>query len=82
MLKKLKNRLPNRQKAFEAYLNATYYVTGIKHVITNSGTHETALSLTQIAPLDVGGKSAVARYYSWYKYYYGAQRFFNIIRKS
>jgi hypothetical protein len=45
-------------------LNTTYYVTGIKHVITNSGTHETALSLTQIAPLDVGGKSAVAQYYS------------------
>ena len=45
-------------------LNATYYVTGIKHVITNSGTHETALSLTQIAPLDVSGTSAVARYYS------------------
>jgi hypothetical protein len=45
-------------------LNATYYVTGLKHVITNSGTHETALSLTQIAPLDGTSKSAVDRYYS------------------
>jgi hypothetical protein len=45
-------------------LNTTYYVTGIKHVITNSGTHETALSLTQIAPLDGSSKSAVVRYYS------------------
>jgi len=45
-------------------LNARYYVTGIKHVITNSGTHETALSLTQIAPLIVSGQSAVAQYYS------------------
>lgn len=31
--------------------NGSYYITGIKHVITNSGTHESALALTQLAPL-------------------------------
>lgn len=30
-------------------LNGLYYIIGIKHVVTNSGTHETALSLSQIA---------------------------------
>jgi hypothetical protein len=29
-------------------LNGLYYIIGVKHVITNSGTHETALSLTQL----------------------------------
>ena len=32
-----------------SYLNGLYYITGIKHVVTNSGTHETALALSQIA---------------------------------
>jgi hypothetical protein len=34
--------------------NGSYYITGIKHVITNSGTHESALALTQLAPLAGG----------------------------
>jgi hypothetical protein len=34
--------------------NGSYYITGIKHVITNSGTHESALALTQLAPLASG----------------------------
>lgn len=34
--------------------NGDYYITGIKHVITNSGTHESALALTQLAPLASG----------------------------
>jgi hypothetical protein len=29
-------------------LNGLYYIVGIKHVVTNTGTHETALALTQI----------------------------------
>jgi hypothetical protein len=32
-----------------SYMNGYYYITGIKHVVTNSGTHETALALSQIA---------------------------------
>jgi len=32
-----------------SYMNGIYYITGIKHVVTNSGTHETALALSQIA---------------------------------
>lgn len=32
-----------------SYMNGAYYITGIKHVVTNSGTHETALALSQIA---------------------------------
>lgn len=32
----------------QSLLNGLYYIIGVKHVITNSGTHETALSLTQI----------------------------------
>lgn len=32
-----------------SYINGIYYITGIKHVVTNSGTHETALALSQIA---------------------------------
>jgi len=31
------------------YLNDVYYITGIKHVFTSSGTHETALALSKIA---------------------------------
>lgn len=47
-----------------SYLNGLYYITGIKHVITNSGTHEMALALTQI-PIDtVGISGASAGYYS------------------
>lgn len=34
----------------QSVMNGSYYITGIKHVVTNSGTHESALSLTQIAP--------------------------------
>jgi len=30
-------------------LNSVYYITGIKHVVTSSGTHESALALTTIA---------------------------------
>lgn len=33
----------------KSVINAVYYITGIKHVITSSGTHETALALTTIA---------------------------------
>lgn len=35
----------NRQSAMNGY----YYIIGIKHVITNSGGHETALSLTRLS---------------------------------
>lgn len=45
------------------YLNGLYYITGIKHVITNSGTHETALALSTIA-LDYTGKTSGVPYYS------------------
>lgn len=49
------------------YLNGLYYITGIKHVVTNSGTHETALALSSIA-LDYTTKSGLgstaAPYYS------------------
>lgn len=31
-------------------MNGLYYIVGIKHVVSNSGTHETALALTQIPP--------------------------------
>jgi len=34
--------------SYESGLNGLYYITGIKHVITNSGTHESALELTQV----------------------------------
>jgi hypothetical protein len=34
-----------------SYLNGAYYIVGIKHVINNSGTHESALSLSQVLPL-------------------------------
>jgi hypothetical protein len=34
--------------SYESSLNGLYYITGIKHVITNSGTHESALELTQV----------------------------------
>ena len=30
-------------------LNNVYYITGIKHVVTSSGTHESALALSTIA---------------------------------
>jgi hypothetical protein len=32
-------------------LNGYYYIIGVKHVITNGGGHETALSLTEIPPI-------------------------------
>lgn len=48
------------------YLNGLYYITGIKHVVTNSGTHESALSLSQIAGdySGVTGNTANIPYYS------------------
>jgi hypothetical protein len=30
-------------------ISGNYYITGLKHVVSNSGTHETSLSLSQIA---------------------------------
>lgn len=39
-------------------LNGLYYIIGVKHVVTNSGGHETALALTQIPPLTPAGLSA------------------------
>lgn len=36
-------------------INGYYYIIGIKHVVTNSGGHESALSLTQIPPLVPAG---------------------------
>jgi hypothetical protein len=36
--------------AENSQLNGLYYIIGIKHVVSNSGTHESALSLTQIPP--------------------------------
>ena len=32
----------------QSLMNGLYYIIGIKHVVSNSGTHETALALTQI----------------------------------
>ena len=37
--------------SYASLLNGLYYITGIKHVVTNSGTHETALELTQVPPI-------------------------------
>jgi hypothetical protein len=34
----------------ESYMTGYYYIVGLKHVITNSGTHETAVALSNIAP--------------------------------
>jgi hypothetical protein len=45
-----------------SYLNGYYYITGIKHVITSSGTHESALALTQI-PEDYTGITQGVPYY-------------------
>jgi hypothetical protein len=46
------NGISNRPySAVTPLANGSYYITGIKHVITNSGTHESALALTQLAPL-------------------------------
>lgn len=36
--------------SYSPSLNGLYYIVGIKHVITNSGTHESALALSKIAP--------------------------------
>lgn len=33
---------------YTSSFNGLYYITGVKHVITNSGTHETALEISQI----------------------------------
>lgn len=35
-------------KDFSSLMNGLYYIVGVKHVVTNSGTHESALALTQI----------------------------------
>jgi hypothetical protein len=43
-------------------MNGLYYVMGIKHVFTSSGTHETALSLSNIAP-DYSGAANGGPYY-------------------
>lgn len=40
-----------------SYLNAHYYITGIKHVITNSGTHETSLALSYISAIQSGSET-------------------------
>lgn len=42
--------------------NGLYYILGIKHVITNSGTHETYLSLGQI-PASIAGSTAYTTNY-------------------
>jgi hypothetical protein len=47
-----------------ASLNGYYYITGIKHVITNSGTHEMALALTQIPPDVYSPTGVTTGYYS------------------
>ena len=36
----------------ESFMSGYYYIVGLKHVITNSGTHETAVSLSNIAAVD------------------------------
>jgi hypothetical protein len=36
----------------ESYMTGYYYIVGLKHVITNSGTHETAVALSNIALVD------------------------------
>jgi hypothetical protein len=46
----------------DSVLNGLYYVMGIKHVFTSSGTHETALSLSSIAP-DYSGSDDGGPYY-------------------
>lgn len=41
-------------------LNGLYYIVGIKHVITNSGTHESALQLSQVASvIGIGDRIAI-----------------------
>ena len=47
--------LSKRPNATASYISGLYYITGIKHVVTSSGTHETALALTQIAPENASG---------------------------
>ncbi len=46
----------------QSLLNGHYYIIGVKHVVTNSGTHETALALSQIpqntTPATAGGTFA------------------------
>lgn len=46
----------------QSYMNGYYYITGVKHVIMNSGTHESALALTQI-PEDYTGITQGVPYY-------------------
>lgn len=40
-----------------SYLNGMYYIVGLKHVVNNSGTHETALSLSQV--LEIGSSPII-----------------------
>ncbi len=39
-----------------SYLDGSYYIIGIKHAISNSGTHETLLSLSNILPIGSSAK--------------------------
>ena len=45
-----------------SYLNGLFYIVGIKHVVTSSGTHETAMELSQIAGDFTGMTSGVPYY--------------------
>lgn len=51
-------------------MNGLYYIVGIKHVVSNSGTHETALALTQIPPpsssIVVGENTTTTKYVADY----------------
>lgn len=43
-------------------LNGLFYIVSLKHVVTNSGTHETALELSQIAGEFVGHTAGIPYY--------------------
>ena len=45
-----------------SFLNGLFYIIALKHVVTNSGTHETALSLTTI-PSDYSAFGAISPVY-------------------
>lgn len=52
----------------DSFMTGYYYIVGLKHVITNSGTHETAISLSNIAAVDstnpdLGGPTKRYPYY-------------------
>lgn len=48
------NNISNYPTSLTSCLNGLYYIVGIKHSITNSGSHEMALALSQIAPINAG----------------------------